>query len=140
VRVESPDHAAVTVTTSAAVTDAGAVNTPALVIVPVVELPPTTPLTLQPTAVFVEFATVAENVCEAAASNVTVGGSTATVTGCGGTTDVRHECVPALDGAVVVAVLDVNMTSAESVRPASSVIVTVAVTAPEVGAMNVAVA
>ena len=140
VSLESAADVAVTVTTWAAATVAGAVNTPAVVIVPVVELPPTIPLTLQVTTVFVVFVTVAVKVWDAAASSVAVGGSTVTFTGRGGTTAARHAFVPALAGAVVATVLEVSTTSAESCLPASSMTVTVAVILPDVGAMNVAAA
>jgi len=44
---------------------AGAVNTPAALIVPLAAVPPATPLTLQVTLVLLELVTVATNACEA---------------------------------------------------------------------------
>jgi hypothetical protein len=61
----------------------GAVYSPVAEIVPIVELPPTVPLTLHVTDVFVEFATVAVNCCAAAGATVTLDGATLTVTGGG---------------------------------------------------------
>jgi hypothetical protein len=61
----------------------GAVYSPVAEIVPIVELPPTVPLTLHVTDVFVEFTTVAVNCCAAAGATVTLDGATLTVTGGG---------------------------------------------------------
>ena len=62
---------------------AGAVYKPALVIVPTVELPPATPLTLQLTAVFDVPVTVAVNCCVLPSNTLELEDDTVIVTDCG---------------------------------------------------------
>jgi hypothetical protein len=66
-------------------------------------------------------------------------GDTVTVTGRVGAIAVRHALLPALAGAVLVAVVELNTAWAVSVRPASSVTTTCTVKLPEVGATTMAV-
>src|SRR5579864_4788184 len=58
---------------------AGAVNTPAALIVPLAAVPPATPLTLQVTLVLLELVTVATNVCEAPSTTDALPGVTETL-------------------------------------------------------------
>jgi hypothetical protein len=89
------------------------------------------PLTLQFTAVFVEFTTVAVNCCVALAWRVAVEGATSTVTG-----RTEHGFVlPAID--TIAAEVGVRSTSAVSCRPASSETVTHTWAVPEIGARSV---
>jgi hypothetical protein len=115
----------------------GAVYTPAVEIIPTVEFPPFTPLTLHVTAMFAVFVTAAMNVCMPPVGTVAVGGVTVTATG---VADAAHLPLFALAGAVVVADVALTTTSAVSVRPASSVTVNRTVNEPVAGATTVAVA
>lgn len=134
--VESAADVALMVTVAGDGTVDGAVYTPAVEIIPTVELPPFTPLTLHVTAVFEVFVTAAMNVCMAPAFTVAVAGVTVTATG---VTDAGHLPPFAFDGAVVVADVALTTTSAVSVRPASSVTVNRTVNVPVAGATTVAV-
>jgi hypothetical protein len=69
-----------TVTVAGLGTAAGALYTPEVEIVPTVEFPLTTPLTLQVTPVLVAFLTVAVNVCVALTATDALPGATDTVT------------------------------------------------------------
>lgn len=132
---------AVTVTTGLLGTVVGGVKRPAFVIVPLLVLPPGTPLTSQVTAVLAVLVTVAVNACEPIPA-CTAGpvGLTVTVTGSTGVIGVRHGLVPALAGAVLVAVDDVTMTCAVSLAPRLSVTTTCTVTLPLLGACSIACA
>ena len=63
---------------------AGAVYTPVALIVPVVAVPPATPLTLQVTLVLLELVTVATNACEAPSTTDALPGVTETLMAGGG--------------------------------------------------------
>jgi hypothetical protein len=104
------------------------------VIIPTVELPPATPLTLHVTAIFAVLITLAENICVPPAAIFAVIGDTAT-----DTEDAEHLPVLAFAGAVVVAADALTATSAVSVLPASSVTVNRMVSDPLAGATTVAV-
>jgi hypothetical protein len=77
---------------------AGAVYRPVAEIVPTVVLPPAVPFTLQVTAVFVEFATVAVNCVDPEGATVTLAGDTLTVTGGGAGGCTVTVAVPTADG------------------------------------------
>ena len=134
--VVSATDVALMVTAAGDGTVDGAVYTPAVEIIPTVELPPFTPLTLHVTAMFAVFVTAAVKVCMAPVSTVAVAGVTVTATGIAA---AGHLPLFALDGAVVVAEVALTTTSAVSVWPASSVTVNRTVNEPVAGATTVAV-
>jgi hypothetical protein len=134
--VVSAEDMALMVTAAGEGTVEGAVYTPAEEIIPTVELPPFTPLTLHVTVVFEVFVTAAVKVCMAPVCRVAVTGVTVTATG---VADAGHLPLFALDGAVVVAEVALTTTSAVSARPASSVTVNRTVNEPVAGATTVAV-
>jgi len=134
--VVSATDVALMVTAAGVGTVVGAVYTPAEEIIPTIELPPFTPLTLQVTTIFAVFVTAAVKVCMAPVSTVAVAGVTVTATGMAA---AGHLLLFALAGAVVVADVALTTTSAVSVRPASSVTVNRTVNEPVAGATTVAV-
>src|SRR5579864_5896260 len=90
---------AVTCATVDAGRSAGAVYTPAALIVPLAAVPPATPLTLQVTLVLLEFVTVATNVCEAPSTTDALPGVTVTLMvggGGGGGGSAAAELAPPL--------------------------------------------
>jgi hypothetical protein len=134
-RVGSSADVALTVTVAGVGTARGAVYTPAAEMVPTVELPPATPLTSHVTVVFGVFVTVAVKVCvPMSVCTVAVVGATVTLTGGGGAIAAGHALLPAFDGALDVAVVELITTSAVSCFPTSSVTVSRTVTEPVVGA------
>jgi len=105
-------------------------------IMPTVELPPATSLTLQVTAIFEVLVTAAVKVCIAPVCTVAVAGVTVTATGFAA---AGHFPLFALAGAVVVADVALTTTSAVSVLPASSVTVSRTVNEPVAGATTIAI-
>jgi hypothetical protein len=110
---------------------AGAVYSPAAEMVPAAALPPAVPFTLQVTAVFTEFVTVAVNCWVAEGATVTRDGATVTVTdgGAGGWTVTV--AVPVDDGLCALAACTVTLaglgTAAGAVyKPALEIVPTVA--------------
>jgi len=110
-------------------------------IVPTVALPPVIALTCQVTCVLSVSPTVAVKDCVVPlpAGRLPVVGDTETVTGDGTVMAVRQALVPAIDGAELVAVVELTVTVATSCLPASSVTVSVTVNVgvPVTGAVTV---
>ena len=105
VRLELAAEIAVTVTVAGEGTTAGAMYCPEDEIVPTVEFPPVTPFTCQLTAVFVEFMTVAMNICvPVPATTAAVPGVTLTV--------MAGTIVTAAEAVLVVSAADVAVTVA----------------------------
>src|SRR5258708_1983681 len=105
--------------------------------VPTVALPPTTPATSQVAPVSEAFVMVAAKAAvPPPAGTLAVAGDIATVTRFSA---ARQEFVPAVAGAAVVAWVELTVTSALSVRPASSVTMSSTWKEPDDGATTVAV-
>ena len=114
---------------------AGAVYTPAALMVPTVALPPATPFTCQVTAVLVVLPSVAARVSVEPVCTLSVDGHTSIwIDGA----TVEQPFCPAVDGALLLTELGVMTTSAVSVRPASSVTVSATVATPHEGAVTLA--
>ena len=103
--------------------------------VPTDELPPAIPSTLHVTTVLAVFASVAVNVCVAPAVSVAAPGATETVTDIA---DCGQVPLFAAAGTEVFVDDELRVTSAVSVRPASSVTVTWTTIAPDDGATTTA--
>src|SRR5882757_7171013 len=117
---------------------AGAVYTPADVIVPTVALPPGTWLTCHVTESSVVLATDAEKVCVPLPTSTLLDPGHTASTSFGDVT--VHDFSVALAGAIDVAEVGLRMTFALSTRPASSLTATWTVAYPQDGAVTVAAA
>lgn len=120
---------------------AGGEYTPDAEIVPTVALPLVTLLTCQVTVPFELFDTVAVKVCvpDPAGSVAVLGDTDTLIMPVVVLPPFAHAFVPAVDGAVVDAAVELTTTSAVSCRPILSVTVSRTVYEPDEGAVTVAV-